>query len=259
MHRRARHVRRQRGEVELHVRARERRIGAREHAALVDADRHRSGARRGRSVRPSPSSATTISSVSLVVIGFVQRKITRACRWSCRFSPTPGSACTTGMPNGCSSAGGPIAGELQELRRLQRARGEDHFAPRGDGDVAAALAVDDAARAPADRAAIRVAWASVSTARLARPRAGPQVGDGRRAAKAAARRELVVADAFLRRAVEIVVARNAELAAGGDQRFDQLVLGADVGHPQRSVGAVPFARAADVVLELAESTGSTSS
>ena len=37
-----------------------------------------------------------------------------------------------------------------------------------------------------------------------------------------------------------------------DQRFDQLVLRSDVGHPQRAVGAVPFALAADVVLELAE-------
>ena len=38
---RSRHVGRQRREMELHVGAVERGIGAREHAALVDADRHR--------------------------------------------------------------------------------------------------------------------------------------------------------------------------------------------------------------------------
>ena len=41
----------------------------------------------------------------------------RICRWSWRFSPTPGRSWTTGMPCACSSAAGADAGELQELRR----------------------------------------------------------------------------------------------------------------------------------------------
>ena len=32
----------------------------------------------------------------------------RSCRWSCRFSPTPGSSCATGMPCRCSSGAGPM-------------------------------------------------------------------------------------------------------------------------------------------------------
>ena len=73
-------------------------IGAREDAALVDADRHRAGSREGV-LRPIASMRHRELRMSLVVIGLVQRNITRACRWSCRFSPTPGSALTTGMPN----------------------------------------------------------------------------------------------------------------------------------------------------------------
>ena len=32
----------------------------------------------------------------------------RICKWSCRFSPTPGSSCTTGMPISRSSPEGPM-------------------------------------------------------------------------------------------------------------------------------------------------------
>ncbi len=35
---------------------------------------------------------------SLVVIGLATLYIRRTCRWSCRFSPTPGRSCTTSMP-----------------------------------------------------------------------------------------------------------------------------------------------------------------
>ena len=49
------------------------------------------------------------------------------------------------MPSACSTAGGPMPGELQQLRRLQRAGGEDHFAPRRDRHVAPALAIGHAA------------------------------------------------------------------------------------------------------------------
>ena len=68
----------------------------------------------------------------------------------------------------------------------------------------------------------------------------PQIGNRGRAAQAVPRRQLVIAGAFLRRAVEILVARNAELRRGGDPRLDELVLRADVRRPQRAVGAMPF-------------------
>ncbi len=53
----------------------------------------------------------------------------------------------TGMPSGCSSAGGPMPESCKQLRRLQRARRDDHLAPRGDGVLASALPIDDARRA----------------------------------------------------------------------------------------------------------------
>jgi hypothetical protein len=51
--------------------------------------------------------------------------------------------------------------------------------------------------------------------------------------------QLVVAGAFLRGTVEVVVARHAALAGAVDEGFDQLVLGPDVRHAQGAVGAVP--------------------
>ncbi len=80
----------------------------------------------------------------------------------------------------------------------------------------------------------------------------PEVSDCGRAAHPFAGRQLVVAGAFLRCAVEIVVAGNAELARARDHRFDQRMRRIDVGRPQRAVGAVVLARAANVVLEQAE-------
>ena len=191
-------------------------------------------------------------SVSLVVIGLVQRKITRACRWSCRFSPTPGSAWTHR--------------NAERLQHARAARCPRAAASCGDCSAPAAritsrravavtsrprLAIGHAARAAAVEQDPRRLRLGLDRQILAAARRA-QVGDRRRAAEAAAGRELVVAGALLRRAVEVVVARDADLARRRDQRLDELVLRADVGHPQRAVGAVPLARAADVVLELAE-------
>ena len=225
VHRRARHVGRQRREMELHVGPRRAGIGAREDAALVDAHRHRPARVAARSRAPIAQLVRHHDfSVSLVVIGFVQRKIMRACRWSCRFSPTPASAWTTGMPNSLQqrragrSPTAAAAAAIAARRRRRSLRAARR--PR----LAAALPVDDAASRAGRRTATRVACASVSTPRFARAARGPQVRDRGRAAQAAPGRQLVVAGAFLRRAVEVVVARNADLAGRGDERLDELVL-----------------------------------
>ena len=48
------------------------------------------------------------------------------------------------------------SGELEQLRRLDRARGEEHFAPRAHGPLLGALAVDHADRfAPLENDALR--------------------------------------------------------------------------------------------------------
>ena len=64
------------------------------------------------------------------------------------------------------------AGQLQQLRRLQRAGGKDHFAPRDGSDVIAALPIADARRARVPSKSTRVACALVSMRRFARLRAG---------------------------------------------------------------------------------------
>jgi hypothetical protein len=81
---------------------------------------------------------------------------------------------------------------------------------------------------------------------------GVQVRDRRRAAPAVPRGELEIAGTLLARAVEVVGARDAELAGGGDQRLDELVPLADVGDVQRAVAAVVVARAARIALRLDE-------
>jgi hypothetical protein len=55
------------------------------------------------------------------------RHFMRGAQWSRRFSPTPGSSCTTRMPS-ASAARPADAGELEQLRRGDRAGRHDHFA-----------------------------------------------------------------------------------------------------------------------------------
>ncbi len=81
---------------------------------------------------------------------------------------------------------------------------------------------------------------------------GPQVSDRRGAPEAAPCGELVIPGAFLARAVEIVVARNVELRAAGDDGLDQLMPRGDVRCPERAVGPMPLVGPPHVVLELAE-------
>ena len=92
-------------------------------------------------------------------------KTVRICRWSCRFSPTPGSSCATSMPCRASSVGVADAGELQQLRRVDRAGGEDHLAPcrgascsgpRADSDAGGAPALEQRAARPARRSDAQV-------------------------------------------------------------------------------------------------------
>ena len=63
------------------------------------------------------------------------------------------------------------AGDLQQVRRVDRAAGDDDLAARPQRAVGAVLAKRDARRSGGRRASSRVADALVSTRRLARPRA----------------------------------------------------------------------------------------
>ncbi len=250
VHRRSGHVRGQRGQVELHVGARQRGIGAREHAALVDADGHRPRAREHvahphRRLAPPRLQRVVGRDRLRAAEDHPQLQVILEVLAHARQRVDDGDA------ERLQHRGRADPRELQQHRRLHRAGGDDDLAAGGDGDVAPALPVGHARRPAAVRQDPRCL--RLGGHGQVRPAArGAQVGDRGRAAEAVARGELVVAGAFLRRTVEVVVARNPDLGPGRDQRLDQLVLRADVGHPQRAVGAVPLARAAHVVLEPAE-------
>ena len=128
------------------------------------------------------------------------------------------------------------ARELQQLRRVDRAGGEDHLArgahhaPRAApvvGHARGALALEDDARH------VR-ALAQCEVRALER---GAQVGVGRAPAPAVADQGLVVARAFLRARVVVRVARHAELAERVDEGLAQRVAQARLARLQLLAGA----------------------
>ena len=143
------------------------------------------------------------------------------------------------------------AGQLQELRRIERARRDDDLAA-GESllrlaaaqivDAAGALAVEQNAGGERLRHDAQV---GASARRF-------EIGGRGRRAHAAAHRRLVIAGAFLRRAVEIVVAAMTGFDGGVDEGLGERMLVAHVRDAERSVAAVEFVGAAFVALGLAE-------
>ncbi len=138
------------------------------------------------------------------------------------------------------------AGELQKLRRIECAAGDDDFAIGISGARSAVLDVLDANGAAAreqDAARERVGddCEIVPAPRL------PQIADRRRPAPAVFRRQLEIAGALLRRAVEIIVARNAGLLRGLDEGFAERMRLADIGNRKRSADTVEVVAAATLI------------
>ena len=67
---------------------------------------------------------------SLAVGMPVTSAVTRARKWSCRFLPTPGRACATGDADAAEMVGVADPGQLQDMRRADRAAGQDHLDQR---------------------------------------------------------------------------------------------------------------------------------
>ena len=126
------------------------------------------------------------------------------------------------------------AGQLQQLRRVVGAARDQHLPARLRRFQRAVLAILDAASPACRRTADRCASALVSIFRLRALARGTQICARRRATAAVARRGLVVAGAFLARAVEVVVAGDADLR----RRLDERVAQADRSGacPKRSAG-----------------------
>ena len=79
-----------------------------------------------------------------------------------------------------------------------------------------------------------------------------EVRDGCAATATLALRDLIVAHAFLARAVEIVVERQADGYARGDERIGERIAAAQIFHRERAVGAVIDRRAVLLPLRFAE-------
>ena len=77
------------------------------------------------------------------------RKIVRNCRWSCRFSPTPGEAWTSSPPERSDDLRPADARQLEQLRRADRPGGEHDLAVGARFAAVAVDAVAHADRAPA--------------------------------------------------------------------------------------------------------------
>src|SRR6266853_1344060 len=102
--------------------------------------------RKKRYSRPIEILPESVFAHSFKVRTFLTLKPMRSCRWSCRFSPTPGDSCATGMPCCESSAPGPmpescrICGEpIAPAARMvsMRAPAKDSSFPRKNSTPAA--------------------------------------------------------------------------------------------------------------------------
>ena len=145
----------------------------------------------------------------------------------------------------------PDAGELQQLRRVVRAAGNQDFLARPRRAHAAVLPVFDRRGAAAlEQDALRQRRGLDMQIAAVLRRA--QIGERRAGAAAAARRGLEKSRAFLGRAVEIGIGRDAGFGRGNDEGFRQRIGVPPVGHRQRAARAVIFVGAALLVLGLLE-------
>ena len=122
------------------------------------------------------------------------------------------------MPSWRSASAGTDARHHQQLRRLQRTRGEQHLAPRAQHPPHAALLELDCRPRACPRTGCASPSAPVSICRGWAATHRIEVGARNRPALAVLLRHLIEADAFLRFAGEVVVARQAGLHAGFDEQ-----------------------------------------
>ena len=189
-----------------------------------------SSARRGAParIRARLACRSQLREISFRVLALGAPVDDAAPRWSCRFSPTPGRSCTTAMPCSRSNSPGPDPGELQQLRRVDRAAGEQYLAPRpalGGRRRPASIrgrprACRRTARGAPRRGSRPSDWAASSPAADRRPR---------RCSAACCAPSPAMADAFLLGAVEIGVELIAGLLRAGDEGVVQFVARAQIG------------------------------
>ena len=163
-------------------------------------------------------------------------------------------ASTTAIPALCRSAGGADAGELQQLRRIDRAGRRAMTSRPALRRPADAVAACSRRRSRgARRTGCESHCASVSTRRFARRGRGTQIGARRRHAQPDRVVISIEADAFLVGAVEVsgCAAGPPRWPACEIRSHKRMAVGVDVLHGQRAVGAAPSV-GTTTVLELLE-------
>jgi hypothetical protein len=170
--------------------------------------------------------------------------------WSCRFCPRPADRAPRGCPAAAGRAG-PDARQHQQLRRLQRARAQQHFAAGLQRAACPALLQFDANGAAAvhQHAGHLGLGHHLQVGPLA---VGREVGLRCTETFTALVRDLVGADAFLRGAVEVRVQRVAGLLRRLNEHRAEPVGAAQVHHVQRPARGVPGIGPALVVLRFQE-------
>ncbi len=137
------------------------------------------------------------------------------------------------------------------MRRIDRPAGQQHLRARAHLAQRAALGKFHPDRAPSlEQHAMRQCAGLHPQIRPRQRRA--QIGHRRAGPPAPAHRDLQRSDAVLLRAVEIGVERNAAFDRTRNERIVQLVVRAQVGHRERTAGAVVVVGAAFLVLGAAE-------
>ena len=142
------------------------------------------------------------------------------------------------------------AGQHQQLRRVDCAAAQDHFARCQCGALLAVVAKDDTGRSPPVKCDF-FGEGIGDDAQIGATHSRSQIPDRGRAAPAVARRRLVIADAVLLGAVEIVVARKPRLRCTGDERFADRML-RHIRHAEGAARAVETVGAAHLVLRTPE-------
>ncbi len=139
------------------------------------------------------------------------------------------------------------AGQQQNVRGADRPAAQDHLTARAHRFGHAVLAKRDARRALAvEQHAL--GQRAGDHPQIGTPHRRVQIADRGRAAPSLARRGLLIADAFLLLAVEVMVAWETKFHRGVDERIAQRMVVAGIGHRQRAIGAVPVVIAARLML-----------
>ncbi|MDR8730798.1 hypothetical protein FEQ04_05139 [Burkholderia pseudomultivorans] len=240
----------QRGaEMQLQVGTIERRIALDEAARLRDVARHHPGAareiarERGRHLRdPAQADADQLRRIHARVddeVDMVDQVRADVRRILHDRDPVP-----------TQLLGRTDARTHQQLRRIERACRQNHFRARAERLDAAVARHRDADRALAVEADAQ--HRRIGDHVQVRPVAAVDVGPRDAAARAVPMRDLVEADAFLRRAVEVVVERVAGRMRGLDESFGERIAKAQIRYRERPVRAVPRIGAALVAFRAAE-------